>query len=121
MTTCRTNVSVAVVEDRLWAVGGFSGKVFLNTVEYLDPETNEWTSFIALPEEMLEGSRPSSANLETGSEDESSVITFSASGPNKHSLIADLKSEEEANTEPTPSGSSNNQPEQDVPSDGTEV
>ena len=27
MTTCRTNVSVAVVGDRLWAVGGFSGKV----------------------------------------------------------------------------------------------
>lgn len=26
MTTCRANVAVAVVDDRIWAVGGFSGK-----------------------------------------------------------------------------------------------
>ena len=26
MTTCRANVAVAVVGDRLWAVGGFSGE-----------------------------------------------------------------------------------------------
>ena len=25
MTTCRTNVAVAMVGNRLWAVGGFSG------------------------------------------------------------------------------------------------
>ena len=25
MTTCRANVAVAVVDDRIWAVGGFSG------------------------------------------------------------------------------------------------
>ena len=55
MTTCRTNVSVAVVGDRLWAVGGFSGKVFLNTVEYLDGD--EWTSFIPLPEQMFKSTK----------------------------------------------------------------
>ena len=33
MTFCRGNVSVAVVNDQLWAVGGFSGKNFLNNVE----------------------------------------------------------------------------------------
>ena len=56
MTTCRTNVSVAVVGDRLWAVGGFSGKVFLNTVEYLDGG-DEWTSFIPLPQQMFKSTK----------------------------------------------------------------
>ena len=32
MTTCRTNVAVAMVGNRLWAVGGFSGNLLL-TVE----------------------------------------------------------------------------------------
>ena len=31
MTTCRANVAVAVIEDRIWAVGGFSGKFYKNT------------------------------------------------------------------------------------------
>lgn len=35
-----------VVRDKLYAVGGFSGKTFLNTIEYLDPATNEWTMFV---------------------------------------------------------------------------
>jgi len=30
----------------LFAVGGFTGKVFLNSVEYLDPESMEWTTFV---------------------------------------------------------------------------
>nr|CAI5821101.1 unnamed protein product [Callosobruchus analis] len=38
MTTPRANVDVAVVGDRLYAVGGFQ--------EYLDTTTNEWTTFI---------------------------------------------------------------------------
>jgi len=29
------------------AVGGFNGKVFLNTIEYLDSETNEWTTSVS--------------------------------------------------------------------------
>lgn len=40
-------MSAVVVRDRLYAVGGFSGKTFLNTIEYLDPEANEWTTFVA--------------------------------------------------------------------------
>ncbi len=28
------------------AVGGFNGKIFLNTIEYLDCETNEWTTSV---------------------------------------------------------------------------
>lgn len=46
MTTPRSNVSAVVVRDKLYAVGGFSGKTFLNTIEYLDPATNEWTMFV---------------------------------------------------------------------------
>jgi len=46
MTSCRANISVAVIDGKLFAVGGFSGKVFLNSVEYLDPITQEWTSFV---------------------------------------------------------------------------
>lgn len=50
MTSPRSNVSAVVVCDRLYAVGGFSGKTFLNTIEYLDPETNEWTTFVSQQE-----------------------------------------------------------------------
>lgn len=68
MTSCRANISVTVIEGKLFAVGGFSGslhfifteverfffhcicftagKVFLNSVEYLDAETMEWTTFV---------------------------------------------------------------------------
>lgn len=28
------------------AVGGFNGKTFLNTIEFLDADSNEWTSSI---------------------------------------------------------------------------
>lgn len=31
---------------RLYAVGGFSGKNFLNSIEYLDANSNEWTTFV---------------------------------------------------------------------------
>ncbi|PSN40122.1 hypothetical protein C0J52_19381 [Blattella germanica] len=46
MTTSRANVGVAVIGSRLYAVGGFSGKTFLNSIEYLDEKTNEWTTFV---------------------------------------------------------------------------
>lgn len=66
MTTSRANISVTVIDGKLFAVGGFSGnllpsavlvelkltsgvlagKVFLNSVEYLDPETMEWTTYV---------------------------------------------------------------------------
>jgi len=38
------------VGGRLYAVGGFSGKTFLDTTEYLDPDTMEWTNFTPKPE-----------------------------------------------------------------------
>lgn len=42
----RANVSATVVGDKIWAVGGFSGKVFLNTTEYFDPKRDEWTTYM---------------------------------------------------------------------------
>lgn len=33
----------------------FAGKNFLNSTEYLDPETNEWTNFTPKPEFLKEG------------------------------------------------------------------
>ena len=54
MTFCRGNVGVALVNDTLWAVGGFSGKTFLNNVEFLDPTKEEWTSYLPVSEEDRE-------------------------------------------------------------------
>ena len=50
LSTPRANVAVAVVNDMLFAVGGFDGKSFLSSVEYLDPETFEWVSYLPLEE-----------------------------------------------------------------------
>ena len=35
---------------RLWAVGGFNGKDFLKTVEFLDPNSDEWTNILTIEE-----------------------------------------------------------------------
>ena len=42
MSIPRANVGVAVVGKRLFAVGGFSGKAFLDSVEYLAEDGSEW-------------------------------------------------------------------------------
>lgn len=42
LTTPRANVRVAVFNDCLVAVGGFSGQSFLPTMEILSNETGEW-------------------------------------------------------------------------------
>ncbi|VDO40195.1 unnamed protein product [Onchocerca flexuosa] len=36
------NVGLAVVNDQLYAVGGFDGTTYLKTVEVYDRETNQW-------------------------------------------------------------------------------
>ena len=46
MNSCRANVAVSVVNDTIFAVGGFTGKQFLNNCEYLDIKNNEWTTFL---------------------------------------------------------------------------
>lgn len=43
MSVSRDAVGVCLLGDRLYAVGGYDGQVYLNTVEAYDPQTNEWT------------------------------------------------------------------------------
>lgn len=43
MSVSRDAVGVCLLGDRLYAVGGYDGQVYLNTVETYDPQTNEWT------------------------------------------------------------------------------
>lgn len=43
MSLSRDAVGVCLLGDRLYAVGGYDGQVYLNTVEAYDPQTNEWT------------------------------------------------------------------------------
>lgn len=45
MSIGRANVSVTALDQRLYAVGGFSGKKFLDTFEYLDSKTDEWSGY----------------------------------------------------------------------------
>ena len=44
MSTARSTVGVAVLNGRLYAVGGRDGSSCLRTVECYDPHTNKWTS-----------------------------------------------------------------------------
>lgn len=43
MSISRDAVGVCLLGDRLFAVGGYDGQVYLSTVEAYDPQTNEWT------------------------------------------------------------------------------
>jgi len=87
MTFCRGNVSVAMVHDRLWAVGGFSGKTFLNTVEFLDPVSDEWTTYLAVESK-------DSQDVSEGKDDDTT------SEAKEESSTSDLK-EEVSESQPT--------------------
>jgi len=50
LSVARTNVGVAVAQGRLFAVGGFSGKAFLDSLEYLAEDGCEWCSSLPLTE-----------------------------------------------------------------------
>lgn len=39
----RDAVGVCILGDKLYAVGGYDGQTYLNTMESYDPQTNEWT------------------------------------------------------------------------------
>ena len=43
MSTLRTRVGVAVLDNKLYALGGFDGHRRLCTVECFDPQTDKWT------------------------------------------------------------------------------
>lgn len=42
MSVSRDAVGVCLLGDRLYAVGGYDGQVYLSTVEAYDPQTNQW-------------------------------------------------------------------------------
>ncbi|XP_053555328.1 kelch-like protein 4 [Bombina bombina] len=44
----RDAVGVCPLGDRLYAVGGYDGQTYLNTVESYDAQTNEWTQDVSL-------------------------------------------------------------------------
>ncbi|XP_032393622.1 kelch-like protein 5 isoform X1 [Etheostoma spectabile] len=48
MSISRDAVGVCLLGDRLYAVGGYNGQVYLNAVEAYDPQTNEWTQVAPL-------------------------------------------------------------------------
>ena len=50
LSVARTNVGVAVMQNRLFAVGGFSGKAFLDSVEHLAEDGCEWCSSLPVVE-----------------------------------------------------------------------
>lgn len=43
MNTPRSTVGVAVLENKLYSVGGRDGSSCLSSVEVFDPHTNKWT------------------------------------------------------------------------------
>lgn len=43
MLTARSNFGIEVVENQLFAVGGFNGLSITSNVEYYNAETDEWT------------------------------------------------------------------------------
>lgn len=42
----RDAVGVCLLGDKLYAVGGYDGQTYLNTMEAYDPQTNEWTQVV---------------------------------------------------------------------------
>lgn len=63
LCTPRANVGVAVIGHRLFAVGGYSGKSFLNSVEYLSDDGEEWCSY----QPNIDGESDASSVLSTSS------------------------------------------------------
>lgn len=45
MTSARSNAGIAAVGNTIYAVGGFDGNEFLNTVEVYNLESNEWSPY----------------------------------------------------------------------------
>ena len=42
----------------------FTGKIFLNSIEHLDPVTDEWTTFVTVPEKSISRSKNMPLNVD---------------------------------------------------------
>jgi RHS repeat-associated protein len=49
MPTSRHGLSVVVVDDKIYAIGGQSGSTYYSAVEEYDPATNQWTTKASMP------------------------------------------------------------------------
>ncbi len=54
MPTARTGHSVAVVNNKVYVIGGINGSGYLNTVEEYNPATNSWATRAAMPTRRAE-------------------------------------------------------------------
>ena len=48
MSMLRSRVGVAVMRNRLYAIGGYNGTDRLNTVEVFDAETKQWSKVASM-------------------------------------------------------------------------
>lgn len=49
MTSSRSNAGAAMLGEAIYAVGGFDGNNFLNTMEVYNPDTDEWNDCTKAP------------------------------------------------------------------------
>ncbi|CAO2645340.1 Kelch-like protein 10 [Lemmus lemmus] len=56
MHSRRCYVSVTVLSNFIYAMGGFDGYVRLNTAERYEPETNQWTLIAPMHEQRSDAS-----------------------------------------------------------------
>lgn len=48
MNARRSTLGVAVLDNKIFSVGGFDGSSGLNSAEMFDPSTNEWTNIASM-------------------------------------------------------------------------
>ncbi|KAH6940664.1 hypothetical protein HPB50_004083 [Hyalomma asiaticum] len=49
LNTRRSALSAAVLDGKIYALGGYDGQEYLSTVEVYDPATNVWTTGPPMP------------------------------------------------------------------------
>lgn len=50
MNEHRSALSVAIVSNKIYALGGYNGEKFLDSVEVYEPESGEWQVIESMPE-----------------------------------------------------------------------
>lgn len=75
----RANVSVVTLGNKLFAVGGFSGKKFLDSLEYFNPLSEEWCCYSPV-ENIFQLS-----NAEEPNKDDNEVTDLSKKARKSHS------------------------------------
>jgi len=49
MRTARYGLAAAAINGKIYAIGGFDGRNYLNTVEVYDPGSNSWSTAASMP------------------------------------------------------------------------